>query len=127
MSTPPFSSSRSRWCCSITFFLHLDLTSYLLQLNHHKLGWLEWCKADNDIDDTQVDVVLGGSLLIALDEVGVSWCLALERALTEEVLHERSDIQTYLCPERLIVWLKDDPLRASEKTLFNVEGGPAHG
>src|SRR5438128_3329171 len=75
------------------FFLHLDLTSYLLQLNHHKLGWLKWCKADHDIDDTQVDVVLGGSLLIALDEVGIFWCLALERALAEEVLHERPHIQ----------------------------------
>src|SRR6266849_3295735 len=126
MSNPPFSSSPSRWCCSITFLLHLDLTSYLLKLNNHKLGWLKRSKADDDIDDAIVDVALSGGLLIALDEVGVLWCLALERALAEEVLHERTHIQTYLCPQRFIVRLKDNPLSASEKAFFDVEGRSAH-
>src|SRR5258708_4865087 len=108
------------------FFLHLDLTSYLLKLNHHKLGWLKRSKANDDIDDAQVDIVLGGSLLIALDEVGVLWCLTLERTLAEQILHERSNIQTYLRPQRFIVRLEDDPLSTSEKTLFDVEGRPAH-
>ena len=66
----------------------------------------------------QIDVVLGGGLLVALDEVGLARRFALEGALAEEVLHKGTDVEPDLGPQRLVVGLEDHPLRAA------IQGSP---
>src|SRR6266566_2412558 len=48
--------------------LDSDLAGHLLKLNNHKLSRLERCKANHDIDNTQIDIVLDGGFFIALDK-----------------------------------------------------------
>src|ERR1044072_6791711 len=78
---------------AITSSSCLDLASHLLDLDDHELGGLQRLEADDDVDDTQVDIVLGCGLLIALDEVCVSRRAALEGTLPEEVVHECADVE----------------------------------
>ena len=73
---------------------------------------------------TQVDVVLGRRLAVALDEVGVARRRPLERALAEQVLHEGADVQPDLRPERLVVRLEHDPLGAAVQALLEEQGEP---
>src|ERR1051325_8485598 len=98
----------------------LDLSGHLLQFDDNELCWLEWSKANEDIHDAEIDVILGGGLFIALDEVGVPWSRALERALPEQVVQKRTDIESNLRPERLVVRLENHPLQSSEKALFQI-------
>src|SRR5574337_364304 len=72
----------------MTFSSGLDLAGHLLQLDDHEFGGLERRETDHDVDDAQVDVVLRGGFLVALDEVGILRRRALERALAEQVVHE---------------------------------------
>src|SRR5207248_6692858 len=95
--------------------------------NNHKFCRFERREANDDIDDTQVDLVLGVGLAIALDEVRILWLCALERTLHKEVVHKRAHVQANLCPQWLIVRFKDDPLRSSIETLFDVEGCATNG
>ena len=74
----------------------------------------------------QIDVVLRGGFLVALDEVGLARRRALKRALAEQVVHERADVQPDLRPERLVVGLEDHPLRAAVEALFDVKSEAAH-
>src|SRR5215469_75050 len=83
--------------------LSLDLSCHLLDLKNDKLRRLEWCKTHHDVDDSQIDVVLGCGFLVALDEVGIGRRLALESAETEKVLHECAHVQANLCPQRLVI------------------------
>ena len=48
-------------------------------------------------------------------------CVAHEGALTKQVVHESAHIQTNLCSDRLIVWLKQRPFGATVETFFDVE------
>ena len=50
----------------------------------------------------------------------------MERALPEEALHKCSDVEADLCPERLVVRLKDHPLRPAVKTFLEEERGAPH-
>src|SRR5258708_38983693 len=102
------------------------LTGKLLDLNEDELGRFEGGKSNQDVHDAQVDVVLRGRLVIALDKVGIAWCLALEGSLAEEVVHERADVEAYLRPERLVVRLEDNPFCAAIEAFFNEEGRAAH-
>src|SRR5882672_2534754 len=52
--------------------LDLDLTGHLLDFDDHKLGRFEGREADMNIDDTQVDVILGRGVFVTLNEVGLS-------------------------------------------------------
>src|SRR5436190_18213971 len=61
--------------------LGLDMTGHLLDLDDHKLGRLQRGEANQDVDDAEVDVILGRRLVIALDEVGFARRPALEGAL----------------------------------------------
>src|SRR5262245_56642058 len=89
--------------------LRLHLAGDLLDLDDDELGGLQWGEADHDVDDAEVDVVLGRGFLVALDEVGLARRLALEGTLAEEVLHEGTEVEADLSPERLVVGLEDDP------------------
>src|SRR5262249_20483142 len=103
--------------------LHLHLAGQLLDLEDDEFRRLERGEADEDVHDAEVDVVLSRRLGVALDEVGVLRRRALEGALPEEVVHEGADVQADLRPERLVVRLEDDPLRAAEKALLDVQSG----
>src|SRR5215207_9559939 len=101
--------------------LRFDLAGYLLDLDDHELGRLEGRKTDQDVDDTQVTIVLGRGFAVALDEVGVPRRCALECALAEEVVHERANVQTYLRPERFVVRFEDHPLGPAIEAFFHVQ------
>ena len=96
-----------------------DLPGHLLDLDDDEFGGLERRKADDDIDDAEIDIVLGGGFLVALHEVSVARRRALKRALAKQVVHERADVQANLRPQRFVVGLKDHPLRAPIETLFD--------
>ena len=55
--------------------LGCDLAGHLLDLDNDELGGLERCKADDDIDDAEVDIVLRRGFLVALDEIGLGGVL----------------------------------------------------
>ena len=78
--------------------LDADLTGALLEGDDHELGRLERGKADHDVDDTQIDVILRGRLGIHFDEIGVAGFLALKCALPKEVVHERARGEADLGP-----------------------------
>ena len=63
---------------------------------------------------------------VALDEVRVARRRALERALAEQVLHERADVEPDLRPQRLVVRLEHHPLRPAVEALFDVERQSPH-
>src|SRR5579864_1557444 len=58
--------------------LSCDLAGHLLDLDDDELRRLQRSEADDDVDDSQVDVILRGGFVITLYEVGVGWRLALE-------------------------------------------------
>src|ERR1700730_5687747 len=87
-----------------------QLAGDLLDLDHDELSRFERRESDDDVDDAQIDVVLGGCGGIATYEIGLGRRGALERALPEQVLHEGADVQPDLRPERFIVRFEDDPL-----------------
>src|SRR5262245_53931539 len=112
--------------CAMVASLRLNLASHLLELDDHELGRLERREADDDVHDTQVDIVLRRRLLIALDEVRLGRRLALEGALAEQVVHERADVQADLRPQRFVVRLEHHPLQAAIQALFEVQRQAAH-
>ena len=96
-------------------------------LDDDELGRLQRREADDDVDNAQVDIVLRGGFLVALDEVGILRRLALERALAEKPVHERADVQANLRPQRLVVRLEDHPLRAAIEALLDEQSGAPDG
>src|SRR4051812_14156863 len=108
------------------YSLGFDLASNLLDLEDDEFGWLQRGKANEDIDNSLIDIVLRGGLLIALDEVGFLRRAALEGALAIHLMHERSDVGAELSPERLVVRLEDSPLRAAVEALLEEEGEATH-
>ena len=107
--------------------LGFDLPGELLDLDDDKFRRFKRCKADKDVDDAVIDVVLRCGFAVALDEVRFAWRFALERALAKEALHEGADVEPDLCPERLIVRLKDNPLRAAIERFLEEQRRPPHG
>ena len=51
--------------------------------------------------------------------------IALERALPEQVVHERADVEPDLRPQRLVVGLEDHPLEPLTEALLDEQRGPA--
>src|SRR6185295_20253399 len=101
-----------------------DLSSHLLDTDHDELRGLERRESDDHVEDAEIDVVLRGGLAVALDEVRILRRRALERALAEHSLHERADIEPHLGPERLVVRLEHDPLRAAVEALLEKQREP---
>src|SRR5688572_1951772 len=99
---------------------HLNLSGHLLELEHDELGRLERREAHHDVDDAAVDVALGRGVLVALDEVRLSRCAALECALPEQIVHEGANVESDLGPEWLVVGLEHDPLEPAKETLLDV-------
>ena len=64
--------------------LDLDLARHLLELDDDKLSRLERCETNQNVDDAKIDIILGGRLSVALDEIGLARRLAGESALAEE-------------------------------------------
>ena len=96
----------------------VDVTSNLLDLDDHKFSGLQRCKADFDVDDAQIYVILRRRGAIALNEIGVPRGSTLERSFAEHALHEGTDIQPNLSPQWFIVGFKDNPLRAAVEAFF---------
>ena len=107
--------------------LHFYLTGHLLDLDDHELGGLERCESDDDVDDAAIDIALRRGFFVALDEVGVARRRALECALSEQVVHERSDVEPNLRPKRLVVGFEDHPLQSAIKSLLYEQRRTADG
>src|SRR5215213_1388749 len=104
-----------------------DLAGHLLNVDDDELSRFQRSKADDDVDDAQIDVVLSGRRFIALHEVSIARRRPLKSALAEEVLHESSDVQANLRPERLVIRLEDDPLGPAIEALFKEEDQTPYG
>jgi hypothetical protein len=100
----------------------LNLTSHLLNLDNHEFGRLERREPHNDIDDTLIDVVLGGGLFVTFDKISILRSLPLKRPLAKKVMHEGTDIEPDLRPQGLIVRLKYDPLCTAKEAFFDEQG-----
>src|SRR5207253_10655066 len=103
--------------CAIFFSSRGELAGDLLQLDDDEFGRFQRREADEDVDDAEVDVGLRRRLAVALDEVGFLRRTTLERALAEQPLHEGADVQADLRPQRFVVRLEHDPLRAAVEAL----------
>src|SRR5437016_9593216 len=108
------------------FSLGFDLAGHLLEFDNYKLSRFQWREANHDVDDAKVDIVLRCRLLIAFHEIRVFRRGALKGSLPKEVMHERADVEANLGPERLVIGLEYNPLRAAIETLFDVKRGPPH-
>src|SRR6185295_4893191 len=106
--------------------LHLYLTGHLLDLDDHKLGGLERRESDDDVDDAAIYITLRCGFFITLDKVGIARRAALECALSEQVMHERTDVESNLRPQRLVVRLEDHPLQRAIERLFDEKGRAPH-
>ena len=61
--------------CSLRFWsLHVGLTGNLLKRDNDKFGRLQRSKADRDIDNALIDIVLRRGFAVALYEIGISRC-----------------------------------------------------
>src|SRR5512133_2317989 len=81
--------------------------------DQHELRRLQRGEADEDVDDGGVDVGLRRRLRVALDEVRAIRRGALKSAPTEQVAHERIDLEPDPRPKRLVVRLEYRPVRAT--------------
>src|SRR6185312_127657 len=103
-----------------------DLSRHLLQRDDDELGRFQRREADRDVDDAAVDVVLRGGGAVALDEERVARRLALECALDEQAVHEGTDVEADLRPQRLVVGLEHHPLGAAEYALLDEQRRAPH-
>src|SRR5215213_10892965 len=110
--------------CATAASSRLDLAGDLLDPQNDELGGLQRREPDEDVHDAAVDVVLGGRLAVALDEVRFARAGALERALAEQRLHERAHVEPDLRPQGLVVPLEHDPLRAAIEALLDEQREP---
>ena len=85
-----------------------NLTCHLLEFQDDKLRWFQWREANDDINDTLIDIILGRCFAIAFDKVSLFWRFTLECTLSKQVIHKRAQIQPNLRPQRLIIWFKHD-------------------
>src|ERR1700682_167856 len=99
--------------------LRCGLSSHLLDLDDDKLGGLQGRKANQDVDDPVVLIGWCSGLAVALHEVSLLRRRSLERALPEKCLHEGSDVETDLRPQRRIVGFEHNPFGAAIKALFD--------
>src|SRR5262245_12914916 len=64
--------------------------------------------------------------MVTADEIRLPWRLSLECALAEKAMHEGTDIEPDLRPERLVIGLEHDPFQAAIETLLDIECGAAN-
>src|SRR5439155_4202288 len=107
--------------------LRRDLASHLLALDHHKFSGFLRGKANQDVDDAQIDVVLRRSFLVALHKIGFGRRLSLESALAEEVLHEGADVEPDLGPQGFVIRLEYHPLQSAVEALLKKKSCTPHG
>src|ERR1039458_10791288 len=69
-----------------------SLSRALTDLDYYEFGGFERCKAHKYVDNPRIDVGLGSSLAVALDEKRGRWSGALKCALAEQGRHERADV-----------------------------------
>src|SRR6187549_737429 len=98
---------------SVFLSLGFDLPGHLLQVQDHEFSGLEWCESNPDVHDAQIAIVLSCRFRIALHEISISGFLSLERTLTEEVVHKRSDVEPDLRVQRFVVRFKHNPLQTA--------------
>src|SRR3954447_232079 len=103
------------------------LLSLLLDTNDDEFGRLERGEPDDDDHLSPIDVILRhGIAERATHEVGVAGRLALERAGTEQAVHERPDVDPERGPQTVIVWLEYRPLNSVVDALLDHDRGAAH-
>src|SRR6185369_6066727 len=73
---------------------------------------LEWCKADENVDDTVVNVLLRGGGAVALHKERVVRLGALEGAGAKLSQHEGADVESQTGPQRFVIRFEDGPLNA---------------
>src|SRR5262249_9186839 len=86
-----------------------------------ELGWLEWRKANHDIYQPRIDIVLRRRSGIAFNKVGLLRSATLESAFAKEFLQKSSHVQPDLCPERFGLRLENYQLVSAINALFNKE------
>src|SRR2546421_4833438 len=92
-----------------SFLLCLRLASELCDLDNNEFSRFEWCKGNDNVDNTVIDVGLSRRCFVALDLERLTRLTALEGSLLEEREHEAFYACAYRHPEGGIVRLKDDP------------------
>jgi hypothetical protein len=60
-----------------------DLTGELLELDNYELRRFQRSEANENVNDSVVDVVLSGGLAVALHEVSVTRFASLERSFSK--------------------------------------------
>jgi hypothetical protein len=68
-----------------------------------ELRRLERGKADADVYDAAVHVVLGGGRTIALDEIRLAWRGTAQRTRSEKVVQEHADAEPKLRPQGFVL------------------------
>src|SRR5579862_5261211 len=101
------------------------LASELLDADDDELGRLQRREADNDIDDSEIDVALRRGFAVALHEVRITRRGALERALAKQRLHKGANIQPDRRPQRFVVRLEHRPLQAPAQALLEEQSSTA--
>src|ERR1044072_8703733 len=104
--------------------LERELPRRLLDLDDDELGRPDRRDAHQDVDDAVLDVLGGGGLAVALDEVRLARGAALEGALAEEGVQVRGGGQPDLLPQALVVGLEHDPLEAALEALLDMQCEP---
>src|ERR1700743_165012 len=106
--------------------LRSRLVNFLAELEHNKLCGFERCKADQDIDDTIVDILLRCCRAIAQNEESVIRFAPLKRAGSKLCQHEGSYVESEASPQRFIIWLEDRPLYTVKDTYTQKNGSSPH-
>src|SRR5215212_342554 len=106
------------------FTSFLEFSYHLLNLDNHEFCWFERCKAYQYVNNSQVSVSLRGSLGITFDKECLIRRSSLKRTLPEQTHHIGPDIEPYPCPQRLVVWFKDNPFCTAKEGFLNHQSQP---
>src|SRR5688572_9183133 len=107
--------------------LGFNLSRNLLDLDDDELSRFQRCEADVVVDDSQIDIVLSCRAAIAANKVRVARRSTLESTFAKESLHERTDVQSNLGPQRFIVRFEHNPMRSAIQALLEEQGEPPNG
>lgn len=91
----------------------------LLDGEDDELCWPERCEADHDIDHPAIDIGWRGRRRIASNGITRFGCRAGERTLHEQTLHEGTDAEPELRPERRAVRFEHGPLGTARYALLH--------
>src|SRR5690348_11236082 len=105
----------------MAYSLYSRLSSRWLDIENHKLSRFDRGKPNVYVDNALVNIRLESRRAITLDKVSIFRCCTLKGSLTVQILHETTDAEAKLCPERLIIRFKHSPTRGPIETFFDKE------